>query len=121
MLSHLRRSLSCLCLMLLIGSGAAAYPLFPEPPTSGDTGSPFTLALRGGAAQDTQGSRETFALLTLTVALDRLARGALAVGPEREPETELALEPDSGAQASPPTPTPRPGQRRAPAVVHEAI
>jgi hypothetical protein len=118
MLSHPCRSLTLLCLALLVARGAAAYPLVPEPLTSAETGSPFMVSLRGGAAQDSEGSREVFALLTLTLALDGIARGALPDAPEPE------LEPDAVAQASPPTPapaSPRPSSRPAPAMVHEAI
>jgi hypothetical protein len=119
-----RRLLSCLCSMLLIAKGGSAYPLRPELPASTEAGSPFVLSLRAGAAQDSQGSREAFALLTLTLALDRLARGSL---PPTSSEPEL----DQGgiAQASPPTPAPvgptpaatRPAEPRAPALLHEAI
>jgi hypothetical protein len=121
MLSRPCRSLACLCLTLLCARSVAAYPLWPELPASSESGSPFTLSVRAGASRDTEGSREAFALLTLTLALDRIARGAprlLAAEPEPD------LDSDAIAQASPPTPAPAapgPAPRRAPAVVHEAI
>ncbi|MET0412209.1 MAG: hypothetical protein ABW217_12985 [Polyangiaceae bacterium] len=124
MLSPPRRSLSCLCLTLLLAKAGAAYPVRPELPASTEAGSPFTLSLRAGAAQDDQGSREAFALLTLTLALDRIARGALPAT-NAEPE----LEQGAIAQASPPTPAPatpapaapRPPAQRVSAPRHEAI
>jgi hypothetical protein len=120
MLSHPGLALRSLCLPLVLLSSAHAYPLAPELPSGDAAGSAFSLSLRAGAARSSEGYQESFGLLTLTLALDRISRG-------NAPAAAADADDDDGAiaQASPPTPEPanptRLPPRPAAPVVREAV
>jgi hypothetical protein len=67
--------LRTLGLAMLLADAVGAYPLVPELETSDGADSAFSVSLRAGASGSSAGDRQAFGLVTLTLALDRLAQG----------------------------------------------
>jgi hypothetical protein len=80
MLSRPSLALGVLLLGQLVTAAAVAYPLVPELDLGDRDDSAFSISLRAGASNGALGEREAFGLVTVTLALDRLAQGRALIG-----------------------------------------
>jgi hypothetical protein len=100
MLWRSRPLLRSLCLAIVLAKAGRAAPLAPELEWGDTQGSAFSLSLRAGGSQSSDGDREAFGLVTLTLALDRLAQGnRFGAGAHTDDDDVEGV-----SQASPPTP-----------------